>query len=1093
MQNFLKNKTSKKFFSTLAMLSLVMPGVLLQMPYQQEAKAVGTAAGLKIGNQATASYKDTNNNTYNSTSNFVETTVAAVYGIVITPNGTTTTPGQQQNATPGALVYYPYTLTNAGNTADTFTLTSPVQTGAGTLFTPTNKKVYYDVNGNGIVEPGDSQIADGGSTISVPADGSIKLIVEYQVPITAASGNVAYVDLRGISVGDGTKTDIDNVNKTTVVNDAVVNVTKSVSSSSSDPSTTTTDRELTYTLNASNTGNNTANQIVIVDAIPNNTTFKVGSATAPSGVTIEYSNSLSGSTFTYTPSGIYDANVKRVRYTLTSLAANNNRDFVFVVRINNNAPAGSIPNAGDFNYRLADNTTVVGDDPSDGTNDYYNTTSSNGASPQSFTNVVSTTINTKAAAQISFSGAPITPGTTSGSENPPYSASTSDRTSIASASAGTYVYFRNTVTNNGNATDLFDISLDATLSQLPAGAIVRFYQDGTVATNPSGSQASLSPLLNTGGGTEPDTANMTPTTTYNIITEVFIPASSVQSSNVAVAASSGATTVTVANGAIFTANNYITIAGTNYQIQSVAGNVLTLTSALTSNITTSDSVSRNVIAVVKATSSNGGTPVDATTFGFNTYDTTADIVRAVLSPSVDLSNIYDNSVVDENNRTQTQSAPGATVSYPLNIRNTGGVSDTYNLTASNLPSGASVTFYPIVSASTTTIADTSIAAGDTSIQLASAAGFVPGDTIVIAGQTFTVGSVAGNTINFVPGQSITSDNLPVNGGAAIERGNTPISNTSSIAGGGAEQVLAVISSIPSTPATYATITFTATSNNNGTVTNSIIDTLVVPSFRNFTLVADRTGTIPAGGTLTYAHTITNTGNTTETFTVKIPITQNGLNYQLIDASSNIITDTTTNPGFYTLTTTALTPTVPIPNPTYNFTVKVIAPSNVAVNTVSSIPVTATETTSLQSKTNTDTTTVVEGFITLVKAVSSHTYGTNGLSVADGGTSTQISANPTDVKPGEVLEYTITFTNTGSETAKEVKITDLIPANTTYVPGSLKINGTAKTDGVDTETGGSADGSGSGTHFFVGTGATGTLGGDVVQGGTGTVTFRVRVN
>ncbi len=124
MQKFLKKSSSKKFFSTLAMLSLIMPGVLLQMPYQQDAKAAGVAAGTVIGNQATASYKDQNNNTYNSTSNLVNTIVAEVYGVMLTPDGTIAAPGQSQTATPGTIVYYPYTLTNTGNTADNYVITT---------------------------------------------------------------------------------------------------------------------------------------------------------------------------------------------------------------------------------------------------------------------------------------------------------------------------------------------------------------------------------------------------------------------------------------------------------------------------------------------------------------------------------------------------------------------------------------------------------------------------------------------------------------------------------------------------------------------------------------------------------------------------------------------------------------------------------------------------------------------------------------------------------------------------------------------------------------------------------------------------------
>ena len=39
------------------------------------------------------------------------------------------------------------------------------------------------------------------------------------------------------------------------------------------------------------------------------------------------------------------------------------------------------------------------------------------------------------------------------------------------------------------------------------------------------------------------------------------------------------------------------------------------------------------------------------------------------------------------------------------------------------------------------------------------------------------------------------------------------------------------------------------------------------------------------------------------------------------------------------------------------------------------------------------------------------------------------------QPGEEIIYTVNYNNTGSEAAKDVKITDPIPAGTTYIPGS----------------------------------------------------------
>lgn len=51
-------------------------------------------------------------------------------------------------------------------------------------------------------------------------------------------------------------------------------------------------------------------------------------------------------------------------------------------------------------------------------------------------------------------------------------------------------------------------------------------------------------------------------------------------------------------------------------------------------------------------------------------------------------------------------------------------------------------------------------------------------------------------------------------------------------------------------------------------------------------------------------------------------------------------------------------------------------------------------------------------------------------------------------PGQILTYILVVTNTGSGIAKDLVITDVIPAHTTYVPGTIKVNGVPKTDDID---------------------------------------------
>lgn len=54
------------------------------------------------------------------------------------------------------------------------------------------------------------------------------------------------------------------------------------------------------------------------------------------------------------------------------------------------------------------------------------------------------------------------------------------------------------------------------------------------------------------------------------------------------------------------------------------------------------------------------------------------------------------------------------------------------------------------------------------------------------------------------------------------------------------------------------------------------------------------------------------------------------------------------------------------------------------------------------------------------------------------TKTVTDVNGGGVNPGDILEYTITYQNTGNDNATDVVLTDAIPANTTYEAGSLRI-------------------------------------------------------
>ncbi len=105
-------------------------------------------------------------------------------------------------------------------------------------------------------------------------------------------------------------------------------------------------------------------------------------------------------------------------------------------------------------------------------------------------------------------------------------------------------------------------------------------------------------------------------------------------------------------------------------------------------------------------------------------------------------------------------------------------------------------------------------------------------------------------------------------------------------------------------------------------------------------------------------------------------------------------------------------------------------------------------------------------------------------------------NTGPVQPGDLIQYSMTVSNTGQDAAKNVVLTDIIPANTQYVPGTLRIvsgaNAGAKTDapGDDQAEFVSA---GNDVVFRLGTGATSSTGGTLAIGGTTTIQFEVQVN
>ncbi|HET9480817.1 MAG TPA: hypothetical protein VFP98_03605 [Candidatus Polarisedimenticolia bacterium] len=252
-------------------------------------------------------------------------------------------------------------------------------------------------------------------------------------------------------------------------------------------------------------------------------------------------------------------------------------------------------------------------------------------------------------------------------------------------------------------------------------------------------------------------------------------------------------------------------------------------------------------------------------------------------------------------------------------------------------------------------------------------------------------------------------------------------------------------------------------NGNPLQSLSNIVTTTVSQVATLTVDPDRASGAAPGDTLYYAHVVTNLGNGDDTIDLTA-VSSNGWATALYadnDASG------TFTPGDVLLADSDgdLVPDTGLlaADADIDILVEVIVPAGVANGTVDTTTVTGTSTfNTAVSDTAIDTTTINSPDMSVVKSV--------------------LPAGPQP--PGTVLTYTVVVTNNGGGDAASVVLTDAIPANTTYVPGSITLNGVLKTDaGLDDE----------GDFNATTAGAVTVNIGTVAAAGVVTVTFQVTIN
>jgi uncharacterized repeat protein (TIGR01451 family) len=226
------------------------------------------------------------------------------------------------------------------------------------------------------------------------------------------------------------------------------------------------------------------------------------------------------------------------------------------------------------------------------------------------------------------------------------------------------------------------------------------------------------------------------------------------------------------------------------------------------------------------------------------------------------------------------------------------------------------------------------------------------------------------------------------------------------------------------------------------------DAVTVNAVRSMTLTPNGAGQTFPGGSYVYSHTLTNTGNVTEgngtlsTVALSTSNNQSGWTTSLYyDANGNGVLDATDPAIAGNLNAAGILPAGLAPGAAITIFNKVIAPSGAAlgsanVTTITAVTANGSYVTAVPTAaTATDSTTVIAGNLTLVKAQALDT----ACAGATGGT--VYSSSSLSARPGECVLYQLTVTNLGSASATAVVVSDATPSYTTLSSAAATTAGT----------------------------------------------------
>ncbi len=337
----------------LVILFLFIPlGSILLSP-GTEADAAAPPTGTIIENRALVTYYNpVLDRTELLESNPVQVDVQPVEILTLVPD-------LQLLRSQGEPVTFAHTLTNAGNTPVSCSLT--ITPTAGSDFALANVTLYRDLNLDGIANSGEPIIPNGSSITLAPGE-VVGLTVIALVPATAAEGQSARFTIDALS-SKGVRATVHD--RAIVSNASLLKITKSASTT-----TPVQGQEVTFTISAINNGNGTAlatnppggkqllvdgapaQLILMRDPIPSNTTYVSGSLDRLTDGVLLY-HKVGTPAYSYVLAEPAEP-VDEVAFGITDLPLGRMGSFSFRVRVNTKA-SGTLSNTayGFFNNSVS--------------------------------------------------------------------------------------------------------------------------------------------------------------------------------------------------------------------------------------------------------------------------------------------------------------------------------------------------------------------------------------------------------------------------------------------------------------------------------------------------------------------------------------------------------------------------------------------------------------------------------------------------------------------------------------------------------------------------------------------------------------------